>query len=66
MRAEFAGRWRWNVGALAIWDNRCAQHLPINDYHGHRRRMHRVTLRGDVPVAAGFGVPQDASLQSPS
>lgn len=49
VRPEFTCRWRWSPGALAFWDNRCAQHLPINDYHGYRRLMHRVTLQGDVP-----------------
>jgi taurine dioxygenase len=32
-----------------MWDNRCAQHNPVNDYHGWTRRMHRITLQGDRP-----------------
>jgi taurine dioxygenase len=49
VRPELTCRFRWQVGSLAFWDNRCAQHNPVNDYHGHRRVMHRVTLAGDVP-----------------
>ena len=49
VRPEFTCRFRWEVGSLALWDNRCAMHNPINDYHGHTRTMHRITLGGDVP-----------------
>jgi taurine dioxygenase len=50
VKPEFTCRFRWSPGALAFWDNRCALHNPVNDYHGFRRLMHRVTLRGDKPV----------------
>ncbi|MGQ0525486.1 MAG: TauD/TfdA dioxygenase family protein, partial [Betaproteobacteria bacterium] len=49
VRPEFTCRFRWEPGSLAFWDNRCAQHNPVNDYHGHRRIMHRVTLAGEIP-----------------
>lgn len=49
VKPEFTCRFQWKVGSLAFWDNRCAMHNPINDYHGFRRVMHRVTLAGDTP-----------------
>ena len=48
-RPEFTCRFRWEKGSVAFWDNRCAQNNPINDYHGFRRVMHRITLAGDTP-----------------
>ena len=48
-RPEFTCRFSWQVGSLAFWDNRCALHNAVNDYHGHRRVMHRITLAGDRP-----------------
>lgn len=50
VKPEFTCRFVWEPGSLAFWDNRCTQHFPVNDYHGHKRLMHRVTLAGDKPV----------------
>ncbi|MCH9674288.1 MAG: TauD/TfdA family dioxygenase [Gammaproteobacteria bacterium] len=47
VRPEFTCRFRWQVGSLAIWDNRCVQHFAVDDYAGQRRRMHRITIQGE-------------------
>ncbi len=50
VKPEFTCRFVWQPHSLAVWDNRCTQHNPVNDYHGFRRVMHRITLAGDQPV----------------
>ncbi|MGG5819438.1 TauD/TfdA dioxygenase family protein [Falsiroseomonas sp. HW251] len=50
VRPEFTCRIGWQAGSLTLWDNRCVLHNPVNDYHGFRRVMHRVTLAGDRPA----------------
>lgn len=49
VRPEFTCRFSWRAGSLAFWDNRATLHNPVNDYHGHRRVMHRITLAGERP-----------------
>ena len=49
VRPEFTCRFQWTANALALWDNRCVMHHPINDYHGYRREAHRVVAQGDRP-----------------
>lgn len=49
-RPEFTCRFRWRKGSIAFWDNRCCQHLALDDYPGQRRLMHRVQIRGTRPV----------------
>ena len=50
IKPELTCRFVWEPNTIAFWDNRCVQHNPVNDYHGFRRVMQRITLRGDKPV----------------
>jgi taurine dioxygenase len=49
IRPEFTCRVRWSPGTLTVWDNRCTQHNAVNDYHGQRRRMRRLTVGPQTP-----------------
>jgi len=50
-RPENTVRWRWQIGDVAIWDNRATQHRAIADFGLQRRTLRRATIAGDVPVA---------------
>jgi len=41
----------WRPGTIAIWDNRVTWHNAMNDYQGHAREMHRITLTGEALAA---------------
>lgn len=43
---DFQYEFHWTPGSVAFWDNRATWHLARNDYQGHRRLMHRITIEG--------------------
>lgn len=54
-KPENTVRWRWQVGDVAIWDNRVTQHRAIADFGRQKRHLRRATIAGSVPVALGGG-----------
>ena len=48
-RPEFTCRFRWRNGSVAFWDNRCTQHVAVNDTGMSRRVMRRLQIEGDAP-----------------
>lgn len=46
---NFQVRFRWEENSVAMWDNRCTQHLAVWDYFPQERRGIRVTVCGDRP-----------------
>jgi taurine dioxygenase len=52
IKPQFTCSFNWLPGSVTFWDNRCTWHLANNDYQGHARLMHRITLAGSVLTAA--------------
>lgn len=51
VREDNQCRVEWRPGTVAIWDNRTTWHNALNDYQGHYREMHRITLSGEALAA---------------
>lgn len=43
-------RFTWRKNDVAMWDNRCTQHMAIWDYWPNERKGNRVTVKGERPV----------------
>jgi len=51
LRPENTIRWTWEMGDVAIWDNRATQHYGVRDYDDQQRTMRRISLKGTVPMS---------------
>ena len=49
-QSRFQCRFKWREKSVAIWDNRCTQHMALWDYYPQTRSGHRITIRGGRPV----------------
>jgi taurine dioxygenase len=47
---NFQVRFKWQDNSIALWDNRCTQHMAIWDYFPETRNGIRVTIQGQKPV----------------
>ncbi|MEU3937569.1 TauD/TfdA family dioxygenase [Streptomyces sp. NPDC029044] len=68
-RPENILRHRWSPNQLVLFDNRITQHYAVDNYDGRPRRLHRVTVAGDIPVGIegkeSYVIEGDASHYSP-
>ncbi|MFG2132420.1 TauD/TfdA dioxygenase family protein [Streptomyces sp. NPDC048751] len=68
-RPENILRHRWSENQLVLFDNRITQHYAVDNYDGRPRRLHRVTVAGDVPVGIegkeSYSIEGDASHYTP-
>ncbi|OXS33093.1 TauD/TfdA dioxygenase family protein [Streptomyces sp. XY006] len=68
-RPEHVLRHRWSPDQLVLFDNRITQHYAVDNYDGLPRRLHRVTVAGDVPAGIegkeSYVIEGDASHYTP-
>src|SRR5437660_2627622 len=68
-RPENILRVTWEPRQLVLFDNRITQHYAVDNYDDAARRLHRVTVAGDIPVgidgSPSYSVKGDASHYTP-
>ncbi len=68
-RPENILRVSWAPAQLVLFDNRITQHYAIDNYDDAPRRLHRVTVAGDIPVGTdgqpSYSLTGDASHYTP-
>ena len=47
---ELTVRLDWQPDTVAVWDNAVTLHKPVNDFFPQHRMLHRLTVKGAVPV----------------
>ncbi|MEU2300291.1 TauD/TfdA family dioxygenase [Streptomyces antibioticus] len=69
VRPENILRHRWSENQLVLFDNRITQHYAVDNYDRQARRLHRVTVAGDVPVGIegkeSYSIEGDAAHYTP-
>lgn len=48
---EYQYRHRWAPNTMVFWDNRSVQHYAIHDFYPNRRKLERITIKGDRPAS---------------
>ena len=62
-RPEFATRWRWRKGEVAVWDNWACMHFGVQDYAGMRREMYRFEVTGGKPTASASALAMAEAVE---
>lgn len=69
-KPEHILRWSWQPGQVLVFDNRITQHYAIDNYDQQPRKLARITVAGDVPVATNGersqSITGDASHYTPA
>ena len=64
-KPDFALRWSWSPGDVALWDNRSVQHYAVPDYQSERV-VHRIVVAGEATHGTGESLASRTRLSHSS